>query len=116
MPFAAKPEPKIGRIRAAWYVLCGQRVTPQQIQAEWVEYQQIFNDLLERWSAKLARDSKAEQARIKRLDLAPQETSPALVETKADLRRKVAQMRGFGLLDAKDWHNQTSEVRNEPDS
>lgn len=99
MQTGANPEPRLGRIRAAWYVLMGHRVTPQQIQAEWVEYQQIFNDLLERWSAKLARDAKAEKQRIKRLDVPPDIQPTAAPDTKTELRRRVANMRGFGLMD-----------------
>ena len=99
MQNGANPEPRIGRLRAAWLVLMGQRTTPQQIVAEWVEYQCIFNDLLERWSAKLARDSKAEKKRIQRLDVAPEVPTPELVTGKAELRRRVAGMRGFGLID-----------------
>jgi len=55
------------RILEAWRVLMGQRLTPVQIQAEWVEYQQIFRDLLETFSASLARQSKAEKKRLDRL-------------------------------------------------
>lgn len=100
MQNGANPAPKIGRLRAAWYVLMGQRLTPQQILAEWVEYQQCFNDLLERWSAKLAREARNEKDRIKRLDLPPRVEPPLESQTKTELRRKVAQMRGFGLTDA----------------
>jgi len=121
----AKDEPRIGRLRAAWYVLMGQRLTPQHIQAEWVEYQQIFNDLLERWSAKLARDARAEKDRIKRLDVAtPVAPAATVSEKKQELRRRVANMRGFGLVsDAliPKGFGLTSdapihEVKNEPDS
>lgn len=109
-----EPGPKIGRVRAAWYVLVGQRVTPQQIQADWVEYQCIFNDLLERWSAKLARDAKAEKERIRRLDTAtPVAQVPQVPDAKQELRRKVAQMRGFGLVDEV---HQKPEVKNESHS
>lgn len=95
----------------------GQRVTPQQIVADWVEYQQMFNDLLERWSAKLARDAKAEKERIKRLDaatpvaLVPQQ--PSNTQTKTELRSKVAKMRGFGLMDSK-LPMSSPEVKDEP--
>jgi len=110
----ASPKAKVGRLRAAWYVLTGQRVTPQQIQADWVEYQMIFNDLLERWSAKLARDAKAEKDRIKRLDVAtPVVQTPQVSDVKQELRRKVASMRGFGLMPE---GPQIPEVKNEPDS
>ena len=98
MQNGAKPTPRIGRLRAAWYVLMGQPITPQHILAEWVEYQQIFNDLLERWSAKLARDARAEKDRIKRLDIPEARVEPTQdPQTKPELRRRVANMRGFGL-------------------
>ena len=99
MQNGASREPRLGRIRAAWDVLMGQRVTPQQLQADWVEYQQIFNDLLDRWSAKLARDAKAEKERIKRLDVPVALPPPEVTDTKAELRRRVAGLRGFGLVE-----------------
>lgn len=115
MQNGASPKAKVGRLRAAWYVLIGQRVTPQQIQADWVEYQCIFNDLLERWSAKLARDAKAEKDRIKRLDAAtPVALVPQVPQPKQELRRKVAQMRGFGLMP--EGPQIPEVVKNEPDS
>lgn len=86
----AKNKPA-GRLRAAWLVLMGQRVTPQQIIGEWLEYQLIFNDLLERWSAKLAREAKQEKKRQERLEpLSPQlpfAPAPA-VDRKTELRRR----------------------------
>ena len=101
MQNGASGGPRLGRIRAAWYVLMGQRVTPQQLQADWVEYQQIFNDLLDRWSAKLARDAKAEKERIKRLDVpVALPPLPEPTDTKTELRRRVANMRGFGLVES----------------
>ena len=92
---------RIGRLRAAWLVLMGQRVTPQQIMADWAEYQFIFNDLLERWSAKLAREAKAEKKRIARLE--PDTVPPVALppqNPKAALRRKMASMRGLQALHA----------------
>lgn len=103
MQNGANPEPRHGRLLSAWRVLMGQRVTPQHIVAEWVEYQQIFNDLLERWSAKLARDAKAEKERIKRLDkVTVPDIQPVLPEAnrKQELRRRLANMRGFALADS----------------
>lgn len=37
-----------------------------QIQAEWAEYQLLFNDLLLRFSALLARSAKAEKQRVRK--------------------------------------------------
>jgi len=85
----------------------------------------IFNDLLERWSAKLARDAKAEKERIKRLDAAtPVVPVPQVSDNKQELRRKVATMRGFGLVEtaartgvgSRGSLLEIPEVTNEPDS
>lgn len=66
-----------GRLRAAWSVLRGQRLVPAQIQAEWLEYQLIFDDLLTRLSVSLARQAKAERKRLRRLvEEAPADPSP----------------------------------------
>lgn len=87
-----------GRFRSALSVLRGQSVVPDQIVAEWVEYQQTFNRLLERFSALLARQAKAEKKRIERLaemvdPSALEHQAPA--DRKADLRRRAAQLRGL---------------------
>lgn len=100
----------MGRLRAAWCVLMGQRVTPQQILHDWAEYQLIFNDLLTRWSAQLARDARQEQIRIKALGVVPTVQPVAPPNMKTELRRKVASMRGFGLVD----DSQNKEVTHEP--
>lgn len=55
-----------GKFRAAWSVLRGQRLVPLQVQAEWLTYQQIFDDVLQRLGAQLARQAKAESDRLKR--------------------------------------------------
>jgi len=87
----------ISRLKHAWHVLMGVRVTPLQIQAEWTEYQQIFNDQLERLSAYLARAAKAEKERVRRIQETLEEASPDVREVphgdrhalKAELRRRV---------------------------
>lgn len=56
-----------GRLRSAWSVLRGQRLVPLQIQMEWLEYQQIFDDVLKRFSAQLARQARAEKDRLKKM-------------------------------------------------
>lgn len=82
----------------------GQRTTPRQIEREWLDYQQTFDDLLTRLGAQLARQAKAEKKRIRRLledgleqpqptHRAPPST-PA--ERKAELRRRAAEARGYG--------------------
>lgn len=100
----ASPKP-VGRIRAAFHVLVGRRTTPQMIEAEWLEYKQIFDDVLTRLGAQLARQAKAHKDDIRRnLDLPtdspPQGPVNAEVERaqkKAELNRKAARMRGIGL-------------------
>lgn len=89
------------RVIEAWRVLMGQRVTPVQIQAEWVEYKLIFEDILQRFSAQLARNAKMEKKRLKRLaEDAPTER-PEVVgprDRKAELRRRAAAMRGLAPM------------------
>lgn len=53
------PHPAPGRLRSAWHVLMGTRVTPLQIQAEWLEYKLIFDDIMTRLGAQLARAARA---------------------------------------------------------
>jgi len=85
-------------------VLLGQRLVPEQIQAEWLEYQLIFSDLLNRQSAQLARHAKAEKERLKALQEAlPQESAPQLSllprgSSKAALRSAAADRLGLGHL------------------
>ncbi len=89
------------RVVEAWRVLMGQRVTPVQIQAEWVEYKMIFEDILQRFSAQLARNAKMEKKRLKRLaEDAPTER-PEVVgprDRKAVLRSRAAAMRGLAPM------------------
>jgi hypothetical protein len=59
-----------GRLRAAWACLRGRALVPEQIVWEWVEYQQRFNALLDKFNAALARDAK----RLKALE---EEQAPA---------------------------------------
>jgi len=77
----------------------GQRLVPFQIQAEWVQYQQIFQGQMEMFSSYLARSAKSEKARLKRIaeDLgAGSETVPGLgsgvtrEERKAELRKRMS--------------------------
>lgn len=91
----AKDEQAIGRLRAAWLVLRGQRVVPQQIVAEWLEYQTIFDDLLSRWSSRLARDAKQQRDKIAaEMKDAPSIQPPSSGGRKATLRSQVALARG----------------------
>ena len=89
-----------GRVVSALRVLFGRSLTAEQLQWEWAEYQQAFNDLLQRYSAQLARAAKAEKKRIERLMEAgaqpshrPVPQSPA--DRKAELRARAASHLGL---------------------
>jgi len=87
------------RVTEAFRVLMGQRLTPIQIEAEWVEYQQIFRDLLETFSASLARQSKAEKKRVERLvnKVEPEVKEPgATIEVNRKMRKAELYKRMFG--------------------
>jgi len=90
-------EPRYGRLRAAWLALRGERLVPQQIQAEWLEYQQIFESVLQRLSAQLARQARSEKLRIESLiPEGPTERVPASPRAhKQELRSRAAAMRGL---------------------
>jgi len=87
-----------GRIRSAWSVLMGERMVSLQIQGEWAEYQQVFEDILTKFSAMLARQAKSEKKRIEAL--IPTEEVTAAVHggrrSKAELRSLAAGLRGIG--------------------
>lgn len=75
----------------------GQRLVPFQIQAEWVQYQQIFQGQMEMFSSYLARSAKAEKARLKRItdDLGEQPAAQAVAgmtreQRKAELRARMS--------------------------
>lgn len=81
------------RCSEAFRVLMGQRLTPVQIQAEWVEYQQIFRDLLETFSASLARQSKAEKKRLDRLGEAVEaEATDMIIDPNANRKARKAEL------------------------
>ncbi len=83
-----------GRLRSALACLRGQRLVPEQIEWDWIEYQQRFNGLLDQYKALLARDAK----RIHKLE-SEEEASPsqsgALAERKDHLRQRLAAVRGL---------------------
>lgn len=71
-------------------MLRGAALVPEQIEWEWLEYKQTFNELLQKYSAMLARDAK----RLKR-ELAEGEEQqanfpPDLQAQKSELRRRLA--------------------------
>ncbi len=89
-----------GRFRSALRVLKGESLVPDQIRWEWIEYQQVFNGLLEKYSAQLARASKLEKTRIKALSEALEEppSHPAAPRShKSELRARAAAIRGLGV-------------------
>jgi len=93
-----KPVPA-GRLRAAWTVLFGQRVTPLQMQVEWIEYKLIFNDILTRFGAQLAREVQVEKRKAKREEKEQTQAAPQRVPSaKAAVRTRVASMLLGGRL------------------
>lgn len=94
------PPPAPGRLQAAWRALRGEAVVPDQIRAEWAEYQLMFGDLLQRWSSMLARDAKLEKQRRERLEkeIGPLSRPEAVAQptSKAQLRSIAAQRFGIG--------------------
>lgn len=71
-------------------------MTPLQIEAEWVEYKTIFEDLLKRHGAMLARSAKSEKARLDRIQEDLGHRPAAGASTKAELRARAAELRGLG--------------------
>lgn len=102
-PEAARAPRPQGRLRSAWQVFLGERQVPAQIAWEWAEYQSMFNDLLTRYSATLARAAKAEKKRIADLSAALDQPIQPLQSpvrnhgSKQELRhRAAAYLRGEG--------------------
>lgn len=98
-----------GRFRAAWLVLTGQRLTPQQMQADWLVIQTQAADIFNKFSSLAARLVKAEK---RALELAMETIDEGEVETqigqnpmalpggdrKAALRRRAYQRRTGGKM------------------
>jgi len=88
-----------GRWVSAWAVIFGQKTTPLQIEAEWVEYKAIFHDLLARHGSMLARHAKAEKERLDRtfdqLNPDKREVFPGGRSHKDELRARVASAMGL---------------------
>lgn len=105
----AQNEPRelpVGRLRGAWYVLMGQRVTPLQMRAEWLEYKLIFEDILTRFGAQLSRSTKAEKKRAER-ELDSREPPEMQRTGKAAVRARVAAQQGLTLRGRTHQHNAT---------
>lgn len=78
---------------------------PVQIQAEWLTYRQIFDDVLTRLGAQLARQAKAHNEALReQLELGAQEprVEGDLGSRKAALRTRFAQSRGLHALRSTD--------------
>lgn len=75
-----------------------------QVMAQWVEYELIFNDILQRLNAQLARQAKYEKAALARLttETAPEPTQlpPPVLNSKQQLRSHMAQQRFGGRVQA----------------
>lgn len=92
-----EPPPRVSRWRAAWRVLTGESVVPDQIFNDWLTYRLMFDDLLKRFGAMLARQAKADHARLREaLQDEPSHRAPATPATrKEEVRRRAAEMRGL---------------------
>lgn len=95
-----------GRIRSALAVLFGRSVTPQQIQQEWLEWEITLGSVLDRFSALLARQAKAEKKRVE-LELTNSEETasphnahivPTKWNRKAELYQRASSLRGYDAL------------------
>ena len=92
-----------GRIRQALAVLFGRQVTPQQIQASFLEWEITLGSVLDRFSALLARQAKAEKKRVElELTTSEETASPHNARigngwtSKAELYSRAAQVKGLG--------------------
>lgn len=82
-----------GRVRGALMVLRGEALVPDQIRAEWIEYQVTFSGLLERFGALLARQAKAQKKSLdEQLTEAPSPVATPIGDHKAQLRTKAARL------------------------
>jgi hypothetical protein len=67
--------------------------------ADWLSYRLLFDDLLVRFGALLARQAKAEKARLEEQLAEPTERQPPVAtlngSRKADVRRRIAEARGL---------------------
>lgn len=89
--------PQIGRLKASWRVLRGEALTPPQVLAQWIEYQIVFDGILDKLSVSLARLAKRDIRELKKnLEVLTdgqthkaEEARPTTIkERKAALRRR----------------------------
>lgn len=91
---------RIGRLRAAWQALMGRPVLHDQARREWHEYKMMFDDIMQRLGAQLARQAKQQKVELQKLidgagDPPWREQPQGGAGHKADLRRRAANMRGI---------------------
>ena len=92
-----------GRIRSALAVLFGRAITPQQLRQDFIEWELVLGGILERFSALLARQAKAEKKRVEKELTTSEETAtdlhariaPTSWERKAKLYTKAAAVKGL---------------------
>jgi len=89
-----------------WAVFLGERLVPMQLQAEWIEYKLMFDDILKRLSAQLARQAKEHKRSVQAvLEESPPPAhdvpgvrglgpSMSSLGRKAELYRKFTEQRG----------------------
>lgn len=73
---------------------------PEQILQDWLSYRLLFDDLLKRFSALLARQAKADHARLReQLQEQPDHRQPASStrSRKEEVRRRAAEARGLSV-------------------
>lgn len=112
------PPPRLSRWRAAWRVLKGEPLVPEQILQDWLSYRLLFDDLLKRFGALLARQAKADHARLReQLQDEPTHRAPptAPKSRKEEVRRRAAEMRGLAtMLPARNGANRVAAVMPPP--
>jgi len=90
---------QVGRWRAAWLVLMGQRVLPQQMQAEWALIQASAADMFNKFNTLAARLVKAERRALQSTLVEPSPTPPVVpagsAGRKAELRARLSISRGL---------------------
>lgn len=91
-------EPHVGRWRAAWLVLMGQRLLPQQMQSEWSLIQASAADMFNKFNTLAARLVKAERRALEKSLVQPtptETTTPGVAGRKAELRTRLSISRGL---------------------
>lgn len=105
--------PRGGVWARVWSLIHGRRAphpSIAQVMAQWAEYELLFNDMLTRFNALLARQAKAEKATLARLAAeggteavvhgSEGEASVPILSAKQILRTRIAQERFGGRVEA----------------